>query len=171
MNYLYVILAWNPIHSDLHPSGGSCAASIRVLLCWCTVKAQHAHTSRVIDLPQAIDTGTMKVIMKECDQTADMKHVTAAGICMQLSAGSVCRHQSGVLHGCGQRRYVSPCRDENILRFCQSIYLRLRCFTTRHEGDFTVTPAAVGLKQMSWNLIIYNHVCVTHLIFYVNVPF
>lgn len=36
----------------------------------------------------------MKVTIKDCEETADMKHVTARSICMELSAGSVCQHRS-----------------------------------------------------------------------------
>lgn len=105
------------------------------------------------------------------DKTADMKHVTAGGICMQLSAESVCRHQSGVLHGCGQKRHLPPRWDENILRFRQSIFAsdasrRVMKGTSQSPQQL----GSVGLNQMSWNLIIYNHVCVTHFIFLLSFP-
>lgn len=169
MNYLYFKLAWNPIYSDLHPSGGSRAASIHMWLyvliyskcppplCnWSSPSNTHVNNGG--------DNKCVRVWRDGGWETCDSwRHLH----------GSVCHHHSDVLLDMGQNG-SSLHVEMKISRVpvCVSIKLCFRCLTTRQQGAFTVIAAA-WLCQMSGTLMISNQVCLNqlYLLFYLNVLF
>lgn len=161
MNYLNFKLAWNPIYSDLHLSGSSCAASIHMWLYWYTVNAPHPplwnwSSPSNTHVNNGGDNKCVRVWRGGRRETCDSwKHLH----------GSVCHHHSDVLLDMGQNGSSLHVEMKiSLVPLCVSIRLCFKCLTTCQQGAFTVIAAA-WLCQMSGTLMISNQVCLNQLYF------